>query len=69
MASERCPDAHVATDVAEVRDGQRLSPVQLVRGREPADHPLAGADGRHRIRARHGIGEDPPIPCRLVDPP
>ena len=62
-------DAHVAKDFAKVRDGKRLSPVLLVRGRASTDYPLTIADGYHRICASYWIDEDAPIPCRVVDLP
>lgn len=60
---------HVATDLAKVRQGMRLSPVLLLRGSLTADLALTVADGYHRICASHELDEDADIPCRLVDLP
>lgn len=54
---------HVASDLAKVRAGKKLSPVLLVRGR-----PLQVADGYHRVCASYHIDENADIPCRIVDP-
>lgn len=62
-------NAHVAKDFEKVREGKRLSPVLLVRGRVAKDYPLTIADGYHRICASYWIDEDAPIPCRVVDLP
>lgn len=64
------PDnAHVASDLAKVKQGNRLSPVLLVRGRLQQDTPLTIADGYHRICASYHLDEDAAIPCRLVGLP
>jgi hypothetical protein len=61
------PDnVHVARDLAEVKRGQRLSPVLLLRGFLPADIPLTVADGYHRICASYHLDEDADIPCRII---
>jgi hypothetical protein len=52
-----------------VRDGQRLSPILLVRGRATDDVALTVADGYHRICASYHIDENADIPCRIVDAP
>ncbi|MGA2208731.1 MAG: hypothetical protein ABSH30_03755 [Acidimicrobiales bacterium] len=62
------PDnAHVASDLAKVDQGNRLSPVLLVRGRLQRGVPLTIADGYHRICASYHLDENADIPCRIVD--
>jgi hypothetical protein len=58
---------HVASDLAKVKAGHKLSPVLLVRGRFPKGRALVVADGYHRICASYWIDENTPIPCRIVD--
>ncbi len=52
---------HVAADLRKVEDGQKLSPVLLVRGT-----PLLVADGYHRVCASYWLDENTDIPCRLA---
>jgi hypothetical protein len=59
----------VARDLAEVRRGQRGSPVLLICGALSRDVALTVADGYHRICASHYIDEDAEIPCRMADLP
>ncbi len=62
------PDnAHVASDLAKVAGGKRLSPVLLVRGDLRHDIPLTIADGYHRVCASYHLDENADIPCHLVD--
>jgi hypothetical protein len=62
------PDnAHVAADLAKVKQGIALSPVLLVRGDVQGDVPLTIADGYHRICASYHLDENADIPCHLVD--
>lgn len=60
---------HVHADLEKVRQGQKLSPVLLVRGAAGAGVPLTVADGYHRICASYQIDEDVDIPCRIVELP
>jgi hypothetical protein len=53
---------HVASDLAKVKSGKKLSPVLLVRGQ-----PLLVADGYHRVCASYHLDENADIPCRIVD--
>ncbi len=62
-------DPHVASDLAKVADGKKLSPVLLVRGRAAKDVPLTVADGHHRICASYHLDEDEDVACRIVDLP
>jgi hypothetical protein len=58
---------HVREDLGKVREGERLSPVLLVRGSIDRDAALTVADGYHRICASYHIDEDADIPCRLAE--
>jgi hypothetical protein len=60
-------NAHVAGDLAKIRDGELLSPVLLVRGNIRHDFALTVADGYHRICASYWVNENEDIPCRVVD--
>lgn len=57
-------DAHVAKALAEVKAGEELSPILLVRS--PGWGVLLIADGYHRSCASYHIEDDTPIPCKLV---
>ena len=52
---------HVAKDLRKIDDGEKLSPVLVVRGQ-----PLIIADGYHRICASYHLDENTEIPCRIV---
>ena len=58
-------DPVVKKDIKKVAEGERLSPILLVRGR--AAQPLVIADGYHRICASYHLDEDIEISCRMVD--
>ncbi|MCU1362933.1 MAG: hypothetical protein JWM55_761 [Acidimicrobiaceae bacterium] len=60
---------HVASDLAKVTSGFKLSPILLVRGRIERNRDLVVADGYHRICASYYIDENSQIPCRLVELP
>jgi hypothetical protein len=61
---------HVSSDLKKVKEGDKLSPVLLVRGSLKASAPLQIADGYHRICASYHLDEDADIPCRMAaDPP
>jgi hypothetical protein len=60
---------HVAADLVKVHDGEKLSPVLLVRGDVATGRPLLVADGYHRICASYHLDENADIPCRLADFP
>jgi hypothetical protein len=59
---------HVRGDVAKIKAGKRLSPILLVRPLAPGS-PLVIADGYRRVCAAYLLGEDIPIPCRIVGAP
>jgi hypothetical protein len=58
---------HVASDLAKVAHGHRLSPVLLMRGDFRRGVPLTIADGYHRVCASYHLDENADIPCHLVD--
>jgi hypothetical protein len=60
-------NAHVASDLAKVKNGVKLSPVLLVRGDATRGIPLTIADGYHRVCASYHLDENAAIPCHLVD--
>lgn len=60
---------HVASDLRKVRNGERLSPVLLVRGDLTVGTPMTIADGYHRICASYHLDENADIPCRITNKP
>ena len=54
-------DRHVEKDLKKIEDGEKLSPVLVIRGQ-----PLVIADGYHRICASYHLDENVEIPCRIV---
>jgi len=60
---------HVSSDLKKVKEGDRLSPVLLVRGSLDGSAPLQIADGHHRICASYHLDEDADIPCRMASHP
>jgi len=60
---------HVASDLKKVKDGERLSPVLLVRGSINKSAPLQIADAYHRICASYHLDENTDIPCRMAGDP
>ena len=60
---------HVAKDLKSVKDGEKLSPVLLVRGDASRSIPLTIADGYHRVCASYYLDEDSDIPCIISDIP
>ena len=55
-------NAHVKKNLEKIEKGEKLSPILLVRGGEN----LIIADGFHRASTIFCIGEDSPIPCKIV---
>lgn len=53
---------HVARNVDKAHNGEKLSPVLLVRGQ-----PLLVADGYHRVCAAYHLNENLEVPCRLAN--
>jgi len=62
-------NAHVHHDLEKVKNGDKLSPVLLVRGNALIGIPLAIADGYHRVCASYWIDENTLIPARIVASP
>jgi hypothetical protein len=60
-------NVHVAADLEKIRQGERLSPVLLMRGDFRRGVPLTIADGYHRVCASYHLDENASIPCHLVD--
>jgi hypothetical protein len=54
-------NVHVRENLKKVKNGEKLSPVLLVRGDK-----LIIADGYHRVCAIYYLSEDLTIPCRIV---
>lgn len=54
-------NVHVKKNIKKVKNGEKLSPVLLVR-----HDSLIIADGYHRVCAIYYLSEDLEIPCRLV---
>ena len=48
---------HVVSDLKKVKDGEKLSPVLLVRGNMTTSVPLQIADGYHRVCASYHLDE------------
>ncbi|MGH3869663.1 MAG: hypothetical protein ACRDQ4_26890 [Pseudonocardiaceae bacterium] len=62
------PDnAHVAADLAKVKNNKALSPVLLIRGDLTRGIALQIADGYHRVCASYHLDENTDIPCRIAD--
>jgi hypothetical protein len=59
-------NAHVRSDLAKISDGEKLSPILLVRGSAVGGYPLQIADGYHRVCASYLTDENTDIPCHLA---
>lgn len=57
-------NSHVKKDQKKLLDGEKVSPLLLVR--QPALGKLIVADGYHRICAVYSMDEDALIPCKIV---
>ena len=57
-------NAHVEKDRRKIKDGKKLSPLQLVRDGERGR--VIVADGYHRLCAVYGFDEDAEIPCKIA---
>jgi hypothetical protein len=55
---------HLAKDQVKIRDGEKLSPILLVR--DEAKGRVIIADGYHRMCAVYTFDEDAVIPCKIV---
>ena len=59
-------NAHVRSDLAKISEGEKLSPILLVRGSAVGGYPLQIADGYHRVCASYLTDENTDIPCHLA---
>ena len=57
-------NSHVEKDRQKIADGQKLSPILLVR--DPVAHRVIIADGYHRLCATYLFDENAVIPCKIV---
>jgi disulfide oxidoreductase YuzD len=57
-------NSHVEKDLRKIRDGNKLSPLLLVRDRDHAKVIIA--DGYHRLCAVYSVDEDAMIPCKIA---
>jgi hypothetical protein len=55
---------HVAADREKIREGEKLSPILLVR--DSVNGKVFIADGYHRLCAVYSFDEDAVIPCKIV---
>ncbi|MFL5763392.1 MAG: hypothetical protein ACJ77K_05565 [Bacteroidia bacterium] len=55
---------HVQKDSMKIKEGEKLSPILLVRSSE--GNRVIVADGYHRLCAVYALDEDAEIPCRIV---
>jgi hypothetical protein len=62
-------DPLVSSDLKKVKNGEKLSPVLLVRGSMNRSAPLQIADGYHRICASYHLDENADVPCRMASDP
>jgi hypothetical protein len=59
-------NAHVRSDLSKISDGEKLSPILLVRGSATGGYALQIADGYHRVCASYLTDENTDIPCHLA---
>ena len=57
-------NGHVKKDRKKIKDGNRISPLLLVRDSQNAK--VIVADGYHRLCAVYSFDEDAVIPCKIV---
>ncbi|HTQ72655.1 MAG TPA: hypothetical protein VMI74_00050 [Burkholderiales bacterium] len=57
-------NSHLQRDREKIREGEKLSPLLLVR--HPALGKMIVADGYHRLCAVYSFDEDAEIPCKIV---
>jgi hypothetical protein len=57
-------NSHVAKDRDMIKDGDKLSPILLVR--DSVNGKVVIADGYHRLCAVYSFDEDAVIPCKIV---
>ena len=57
-------NSHVKEDLDKMKEGQKLSPLLLVRNE--AIGQVVIADGYHRLCAVYSLDEDATIPCKII---
>ena len=57
-------NSHVQADLRKMREGEKLSPLLLVRNE--AIGQVVIADGYHRLCAVYTVDEDATIPCKII---
>ena len=57
-------NSHVKADLERMKEGQKLSPLLLVRNEEIGQVVIA--DGYHRLCAVYSVDEDATIPCKII---
>lgn len=57
---------HVRKNLKKIEEGERLSPILLVRGSIVKGLPLHIADGYHRVCAAYHTDENTLVPARIV---
>ncbi|NUP75652.1 MAG: hypothetical protein HOQ07_13550 [Sinomonas sp.] len=62
-------NAHVRSDLVKIHQGEKLSPILLVRGNLATGYALQIADGYHRVCASYYTDENTDIPVKLADLP
>ena len=59
-------NAHVNKDFRKIKNGEKLSPVLLLRGNPSTPLPLIIADGYHRVCASYLLDENAEIPAKIL---
>lgn len=62
-------NAHVRSDLIKIHQGEKLSPILLVRGDLVSGTALQVADGYHRVCASYHTDENTDIPVKIADLP
>ena len=57
-------NGHVQRDIEKIKDGEKLSPLLLVR--DAVHGKVIVADGYHRLCAVYSLDEDADIPCKIA---
>ena len=59
-------NAHVSKDFRKIKDGEKISPILLLRGNPFTPLPLIIADGYHRVCASYLLDENAEIPAKIL---
>lgn len=59
-------NAHVRSDLVKIHQGEKLSPILLIRGHVTAGAALQIADGYHRVCASYHTDENTDIPVVIA---